>query len=66
MSSVRVLNREPVNVGFSERDVSIVEFPATPGSGETIGRFPLFVQRVTLLPDVPENETTTDVFLPLA
>jgi AraC family transcriptional regulator len=172
MSSVRVLNREPVNVGFSERDVSIVEFPATrvavfehrgdpasiglsvqrfiawrkqaglpptvsatfnilhgnpdttppadyrmdlcagtdrpiapngagvvaglipacrcatlrvvgpshalrsgllflhhdwlPGSGETIGRFPLFVQRVTLLPDVPKNETTTDVFLPLA
>ncbi|OUJ14650.1 GyrI-like domain-containing protein [Acetobacter sp. DsW_063] len=49
-----------------------LENPATflyrdwlPGSGEELRDFPLFCQRVTFYPDAPENETVTDVFLPL-
>jgi AraC family transcriptional regulator len=36
-----------------------------PASGEEAGDFPLFCQRVTLYPDVPEQETVTELFLPL-
>ncbi len=37
-----------------------------PQSGETPGDFPLMFQRVAFYPDVPEHETITDIFLPLA
>jgi AraC family transcriptional regulator len=36
-----------------------------PASGEEPRDFPLFVQRVTFYPDVPEHEAITDVFLPI-
>jgi AraC family transcriptional regulator len=36
-----------------------------PQSGETPGDFPLFLQRLTFLPDVPENQLASDIFLPL-
>jgi len=36
-----------------------------PASGEELRDFPLFVQRVAFFPDVPENEATVDIFLPL-
>ena len=36
-----------------------------PTSGENVRDFPLFFQRVTFFPDVPEHEAVTDVFLPL-
>jgi AraC family transcriptional regulator len=36
-----------------------------PASGEEPRDFPLFCQRVTLYPDVPEHETVTDLFLPI-
>jgi AraC family transcriptional regulator len=36
-----------------------------PQSGEELRDFPLFFQRVSFFPDVPEHETITDVFLPL-
>lgn len=37
-----------------------------PASGETPRDFPLFLQRVTFFPDVPEHETITDIYLPLS
>jgi AraC family transcriptional regulator len=36
-----------------------------PASGEETRDFPLFCQRVSFYPDVPENATITDLFLPL-
>jgi len=36
-----------------------------PQSGEEPRDFPLFVQRVTFYPDVPEHLAITDVFLPI-
>ncbi|NMN58384.1 AraC family transcriptional regulator [Xanthobacter sp. SG618] len=36
-----------------------------PDSGEEAGDFPLFCQRLSFFPDVPEHETVTDLFLPL-
>ena len=36
-----------------------------PQSGEKLRDFPLYFQRVSLFPDVPEHEAVTDVFLPL-
>lgn len=36
-----------------------------PQSGETLRDFPLFCQRLTFFPDVPETETMVDLFLPL-
>lgn len=36
-----------------------------PGSGEQPRDFPLYVQRLTLLPEVPEHEAVADIFLPL-
>jgi AraC family transcriptional regulator len=36
-----------------------------PASGEEARDFPLFCQRLSFYPDVPENETITDLFLPL-
>jgi AraC family transcriptional regulator len=37
----------------------------SPQSGEAPRDFPLFLQRVLFLLDVPEHEAGTDVFLPL-
>lgn len=36
-----------------------------PHSGETLRDFPLYCQRVTFFPDVPEHEAVTDLFLPI-
>lgn len=36
-----------------------------PLSGEELRDFPLFLQRVSFFPDVPEHEAITDIFLPL-
>ena len=36
-----------------------------PESGENLRDFPLYCQRVTFFPDVPEHEAVTDLFLPL-
>ncbi len=36
-----------------------------PQSGEELRDFPLYCQRVTFFPDVPEHELITDIFLPL-
>lgn len=36
-----------------------------PGSGEELRDFPIYAQRVTFFPEVPENEAVTDIFLPL-
>ena len=36
-----------------------------PGSDEEPRDFPLYFQRVSFFPDVPEHEAITDVFLPL-
>lgn len=36
-----------------------------PQSGEELREFPIYFQRVTFFPDVPEHEAITDVFLPL-
>ena len=36
-----------------------------PQSEEELRDFPLYFQRVSLFPDVPEHEAVTDVFLPL-
>lgn len=36
-----------------------------PQSGEELRDFPLFCQRISFFPDVPEHEAVTDIFLPL-
>jgi AraC family transcriptional regulator len=36
-----------------------------PGSGEELRDFPLFLQRLTFFPDVPDSEAITDIYLPL-
>jgi len=36
-----------------------------PISGETRRDFPIFLQRVCFLPEVPEIESVTDIFLPI-
>jgi len=36
-----------------------------PASGEELRDYPVYVQRVSMFPDVPEHEAATDVFLPL-
>jgi AraC family transcriptional regulator len=36
-----------------------------PQSGEALRHFPLYFQRVSFFPQVPEEEAITDVFLPL-
>lgn len=36
-----------------------------PDSGEELRDFPVYLQRVTFFPEVPEHEAVTDVFLPL-
>ena len=36
-----------------------------PSSGESPRDFPLFLQRLSFFPDVPEHEAVTDIFMPL-
>ncbi len=36
-----------------------------PQSGEEVRDFPMYLQRVSFFPDVPEHEAVTDIFLPL-
>jgi AraC family transcriptional regulator len=37
-----------------------------PASGAELRDFPLFMQRVTFFPDVPDSEAITDIYLPLS
>jgi len=37
-----------------------------PASGEELRDFPLFMQRLTFFPDVPDSEAVTDIYLPLS
>lgn len=56
------------HVGSDDRlpqSISYLYAEWLPQSGEELRDVPLFVQRVTLFPDVPENEAIVDVFLPL-
>jgi AraC family transcriptional regulator len=55
-------------VGSDDRLESAVRFLYSqwlPQSGEELRDFPLFLQRVTFFPDVPEHEAVVDIFLPL-
>ena len=36
-----------------------------PDSGEELRDFPLYCERVSFFPDVPEREAITDLYLPL-
>jgi AraC family transcriptional regulator len=36
-----------------------------PSSDEELRDFPMFMQRVTFFPDVPDSESVTDIYLPL-
>ncbi len=36
-----------------------------PASGQEARDFPMFCQRLTFYPDVPEHEALTDLYLPL-
>jgi len=36
-----------------------------PSSGEELRDFPLYFHYLNLLPDTPENELMTDIYLPL-
>lgn len=36
-----------------------------PSSGEEARDFPIYCQRLSMFPEVPEHETTVDLFLPL-
>lgn len=36
-----------------------------PASGEELRDFPLYIQRISFFPDVPEHEAVIDIFLPL-
>jgi AraC family transcriptional regulator len=56
-------------VGSDDRLEAAVRFLYShwlPQSGEELRDFPLFLQRVTFFPDVPEHEAVVDIFLPLA
>jgi AraC family transcriptional regulator len=48
-----------------ERTIGYLYRTWLPASGHEPRDFPLFFQRLTFFPDVPENEATTDIFLPL-
>ena len=56
------------HVGSDDNLVETFKFLYTewlPQSGEELRDFPLYVQRVSFFPDVPEHEAVTDAFLPL-
>lgn len=48
-----------------ETTIRYLYFEWLPQSGEEPRDFPLFLQRLKFFPDVSENESITDVFLPL-
>ena len=48
-----------------ESGTTTVTATPAPASGEEPRDFPLYFQRVSFFPDVPEHEAITDVFLPL-
>jgi AraC family transcriptional regulator len=56
------------HVGADDAISAIAEYLYSewlPQSGEDLRDYPLFLQRVSFFPDVPENEAVIDVFLPL-
>lgn len=50
---------------FAEAAIRALYRDWLPQSGEELRDFPLFVQRLSFFPDVPEHEAETDIFLPL-
>jgi AraC family transcriptional regulator len=56
------------HIGSDDAIGTIAEFLYTkwlPQSGEALRDYPLFLQRVRFFPEVPEDETVLDIFLPL-
>ena len=56
------------HVGTEDKLFQAVEYLYAewlPRSGEEPRDFPLYLQRVSFFPDVPEHETVVDIFLPL-
>jgi AraC family transcriptional regulator len=56
------------NIGSDDKLGGLVSFLYSewlPRSGEELRDFPLYFQRVSFFPEVPEHEAVTDVFLPL-
>ncbi|MEE4012542.1 GyrI-like domain-containing protein [Roseibium sp. FZY0029] len=50
---------------FAEEMIRALYRDWLPQSGEDLRDFPLFVQRLSFFPDVPEHEAQSDIFLPL-
>ena len=50
---------------FAEETIRALYRDWLPQSGEELRDYPLFVQRLSFFPDVPEHEAQTDIFLPL-
>jgi AraC family transcriptional regulator len=50
---------------FAEETIRSLYRDWLPRSGEELRDDPLFVQRLSFFPDVPEHEAQTDIFLPL-
>jgi AraC family transcriptional regulator len=53
------------SLDFAEDKIRALYRDWLPQSGEEPRDFPLFVQRLTFFPDVPEHEAETDIYLPL-
>ncbi|ASP32257.1 GyrI-like domain-containing protein [Labrenzia sp. VG12] len=57
--------RHSGSLDFAEAAIRSLYRDWLPESGEELRDFPLFVQRLSFYPDVPEHEAETDIFLPL-
>eukprot|EP00903_Cladosiphon_okamuranus_P001387 g1385.t1 len=57
--------RHTGSLDFAEPAIRSLYRDWLPGSGEELRDFPLFVQRLSFYPDVPEHEAETEIFLPL-
>lgn len=53
------------SLDFAEDKIRSLYRDWLPSSGEDLRDFPLFVQRLSFYPDVPEHEAQADIFLPL-
>ncbi|MCV0424442.1 MAG: AraC family transcriptional regulator [Roseibium sp.] len=57
--------RHTGSLDFAERTIRALYRDWLPQSGRELRDFPLFVQRLSFFPDVPEHAAQTDIFLPL-
>jgi len=53
------------SLDFAEPAIRSLYGDWLPQSGEELRDFPLFAQRLSFFPDVPDHEAETDIFLPL-